>query len=712
MNERRSTLIDPAVPAPRALRAVLRDTAARVPGAMALETPGVSLTYAELLGRTEALSARLSAAGFAPGDRIGIAATRSVDTIVAILAVVDAGLAYVPLDLAYPADRLQAMLEDARPRAVLGEDGALADLAGLAGPFPTLAVPAPAGTPAHAAEHDLAYVLFTSGSTGRPKGVAMGATPLAHLIDWHVAHPRLGRAARTLLFAPLSFDVHFQEIFSTLACGGTLVMVPEAVRRDPVLLHRALVDRRIARIFVPYVALQMIAQAAADVPPAHLVDVISAGEQLQVTPAIRRLFERLPGAALHNHYGPTESHVVTAFTLEGDARTWPEIPPIGCALPYVELALRDAESGQPAAGDTGELLLGGATLAHGYLGRPDLTAERFRTDVPATAGRWYRTGDLVRRDADGICTYLGRADQQLKVDGFRIEPGEIELALMAHDAVRDAVVAAPDLPGIGKQLVAYLVLNAGHAAEDTTAGVRAHLRGRLPEYMVPVRFIMLEALPTTPSGKIDRRALPLPSAAPVRSTDAADLPALCRALWQDLLGVATIDAHQNLFDLGARSLLVLRFVSQLKDAGVMHIGVADVYDRPTLAGLTAARRDARASQRGRVDRTTGIAIVGVATRTPGAADVEGFWQNLLAGREGIRHFAPHELDASVPEDLRNRPNFVPARGVLDDADRFDASFFGLPAREAAVTDPQQRLMLELSWTALEHAGVDPSRGAK
>jgi len=709
MNERRPTLIDPAIPAPRALRAVLRDTTGRLPGATALETPTASLTYADLLARTSALSDRLSAAGLAPGDRVGIAATRSVDTIVAILAAVDAGLAYVPLDLGYPADRLQAMLEDARPRVVLGEDDALTALAQLAGRFPTLAAPAPAGTPVHGAEPDLAYVLFTSGSTGRPKGVAMGCEPLAHLTDWHAAHPRLGREARTLLFAPLSFDVHFQEIFSTLACGGTLVMVPEAVRRDPALLHRALVDLRVERIFVPYVALQMIAQAAADDPPTHLVDVISAGEQLQVTPAIRRLFERLPGAALHNHYGPTESHVVTAFELEGDARTWPEIPPIGRALPHVQLALRDAESGRPAAGDTGELLLGGATLAHGYLGQPELTAERFRTDVSGTPGRWYRTGDLVSRDADGVCTYLGRADQQLKVDGFRIEPGEIELALMAHEAVRDAVVTAPDIPGIGKQLVAHLVLNAGHVTEDATAGLRAHLRGRLPEYMVPVRFITLDALPTTPSGKIDRRALPLPAASSTKAVDTADLPSLCRALWQDLLGVTAIDNNQNLFDLGARSLLVLRFVAQLKEAGVSHIGVADVYDRPTLAGLTARRQAGGTPRRRQTGTTSGIAIVGMATRTPGAADVEGFWNNLLTGQEGIRHFAPHELDASVPADLRNRPNFVPACGVLEDADRFDAGFFGLPAREAAVTDPQQRLMLELSWTALEHAGVDPSR---
>lgn len=698
--------------APRALATVLRDAARRWPAATALETPLASLTYDALLRHVHALSAQLVDAGFRPGDRIGIAATRSADTIVAILAVVDAGLAYVPLDLAYPADRLQAMLEDARPRAVLGDDAALAELGRLAGAFPTLAHPAPAGGAPHGASSDLTYVLFTSGSTGRPKGVAMGAAPLAHLTDWHAAHERLGRPARTLLFAPLSFDVHFQEIFTTLACGGTLVMVPEAVRRDPAALHQALVAQRIERIFLPYVALQMIAQAAGEDVPSHLTDVISAGEQLQVTPAIRRLFERLPHAALHNHYGPTESHVVTAFELTGPAGSWPEIPAIGRALPHAVLALCDPETGRPTEGDIGELLIGGATLAHGYLGRQDLTGERFRTDIPELPGRWYRSGDLVRTDAHGVLTYLGRADQQLKVDGFRIEPGEIELVLMAHPAVRDAVVTAPDIPGAGRQLVAHLVLDAGHDAQALTPALRAHLRARLPEYMVPVRFVALAALPTTPSGKIDRRALPLPAFAPARAVDRSDLRGLCRALWQELLGLDSLADDQNLFDLGARSLLVLRFVSQLKEAGIDHIGVADVYDRPTIAGIAASGQAAsrrRSTGAARREATAGIAIIGMASRTPGAADVEAFWDNLLAGREGIRHFSPAELDASVPAALRERPNFVAARGVLEDADRFDAGFFGLPAREAAVTDPQQRLMLELSWTALEHAAVDPSR---
>jgi amino acid adenylation domain-containing protein len=689
-------------------------SSARTPEATALEAPEATMSYATLNAAVQRLAERLRTVGIGAGDRIAIAATRSAATIVAILATLEAEAAYVPLDLGYPADRLRAMLDDTQPRLVLGERQALEQLGTALGEFPTLERPAPRGEALHGSAADLTYVLFTSGSTGRPKGVAMGSRPLRHLIEWHARHPQLGKPARTLQFAPLSFDVHFQEILSTLACGGTLVVLPEAQRRDPAALHAALIERRIERVFVPYVALQMIADAARDEAPPALRDVVSAGEQLQVTPAIRSLFTRLPGAELHNHYGPTESHVVTAHELRGDAAAWPDIPPIGRPLPHVEIALRDVDGGHHIDGaGCGELLLGGDTLAHGYLGRPELTAERFVDNSPGMPGRWYATGDLVRRDADGICSYLGRADAQLKVDGFRIEPGEIELALMANADLKDAVVTAPELPGVGKQLVAHVVPRS--TPPDTAAmaaRLRAALRGRLPEYMVPTRIVMLERLPTTPSGKIDRRNLPLPRTAAEPPT--RDPLELARSLWQDLLGAPRIGNDDNLFDLGVRSLLVLRFVARMQALGVEGVSVADVYDRPTVAGIAAVMRGEprrlNRDSRLRVRRdSAGIAIVGMATRTAGAGDVEAFWADLRAGREGIRHFAPHELDPSIPPSVRERPNFVAARGVLEDADRFDAAFFGITPREAVLLDPQQRLLLELCWSALEHAAIDPSR---
>ena len=702
------------------LRKLLAQAAAAVPQAIALEGPEGRLSYAELHGAVSRLAARMHEQGFGPGDRVAIAANRSFDSIVAILATVQAGLGYAPLDPAYPQDRLQAMVADAAPRAVLGGAPALAELRAAIGGFPTLEAPAAAAEQPFGAEPDLIYVLFTSGSTGRPKGVAMGHAPLAHLIGWHQAHARLGQPGRTLQFAPLSFDVHFQEIFSSLACAGTLVMLADADRRDPLRLRDTIAQQRVDRVFMPYVALQMLAEASRGAVPGALRDVISAGEQLQVTPAIRALFASLPDAQLHNHYGPTETHVVTVHELAGDAAAWPDIPPIGLALPHVQVALRAEDGSVDAALAEGELLLGGDTLAHGYLGRTDLSAERFRNDIAGLPGRWYCTGDLVQRDAAGSLTYLGRIDQQLKVDGFRVEPGEIELAIMADAAVRDAAVAAPKVPGLGQQLVAYVVLreDAQLPAAELFQRLRARLTERLPAYMVPVRFMQLAQLPTTPSGKIDRRNLPLPeSVALPKATQPAEL---VRAIWQDLLGRSDIDARQNLFDLGARSLLVLRFVARVQEAGLPGLSVTDVYSSPTLEGLTAlatgSAPGARAARRhsaggARQGAEGGIAIIGMAARASGAPDIEALWRNLVGGAEGIRHFALHELDASVPAELKSRSNFVAARGVLEDAGRFDAAFFGISPREAVLLDPQQRLVLELAWNALEHAGIDPGRTA-
>ncbi len=723
------------------LRQTLQRAAQRWPDAPALSSGQQVLTYQVLADLVARRADAWRAAGLVAGDRIGIAASRSIETIVSIVAAVESGLAYVPLDLGYPTDRLQAMLDDAQVRAVVGEPEALSTLQSRLDALPSLASPRPAGPLPHAADGDLVYVLFTSGSTGRPKGVAMGLAPLAHLTAWHVAHARLGQPARTLQFAPLSFDVHFQEIFSTLATGGTLILPDDADRRDPARLRALLALERVQRLYLPYVALQMLAQADADAHtragalPLSLRDVVSAGEQLQVTPDIRALFGRLGGAVLHNHYGPTETHVVTAFELAGDAGTWPQIPPIGTALPHVRVWLRpvqDDDAPEPHTAPSelaqGELMLGGDTLAEGYLGRPDLTAERFLDRLPGPDGvpaRWYATGDLVRQAADGTLTYLGRADQQLKVDGFRIEPGDIELALMAHPGLQDAVVTAPSDPDGSRVLTAHVVLRPGSSpADQTVTAWRAWLRDRLPEYMVPVRFAVLDKLPTTPSGKIDRRGLP--SAVPatrasgsVAETSSGELIDRLRALWLELLGLDRLQDDANVFDQGARSLLVMRFVSRAREQGIQ-LNVADVYDRPTVAGLSALLASQANADSGQASATRarrhaasatgeGMAIVGMAARVGTAADVETFWQQLLDNVETLRRFRPEEIDPSVPAALREQPNFVAARGVLHQADCFDAGFFGLSAREATLTDPQQRLFLELCWSALEHAGIDPSR---
>ncbi|HVH34512.1 MAG TPA: amino acid adenylation domain-containing protein, partial [Tahibacter sp.] len=391
------------------------------PDEPAVRRDGVDWDYATLVDQAQRIAAGLVAQGVKPDAVVALSAERTPLGMAAILAILQVGAAYLPLDTGYPPARLAMMLQDARPDLLLGADEAIAATAPQIPRRTVAQLLAQQAQPPLLGDGALAYVLFTSGSTGRPKGVAMTRRCVGALIDWHRHHPRLGLPARTLQFAPLAFDVSFQEILSTLAVGGTLVLPSDGERRDPHALLALMRRERVERLFLPYVALQALAEAAlqeGDVPDS-LRDVITAGEALRITPAIRALFANLPQAVLHNHYGPTEAHVVSAHELAGDPQLWPELPPIGSALPHVQMRVVDAQGSTLAAPAEGELLLGGDCLAAGYIHRADLTAQRF---VTLDERRWYRTGDRVRVDAHGVFDYLGRCDDQIKLDGYRIEP--------------------------------------------------------------------------------------------------------------------------------------------------------------------------------------------------------------------------------------------------------------------------------------------------
>lgn len=535
------------------------------------------------------------AAGVKPGSVVAIAAERTPDTIAAILATLRLGAAYLPLDPHYPRERLAMMLADARPTLLLGRVGLLAELgsSGVAAlSLESVAATAMDELPPVTEDADaLAYVLFTSGSTGRPKGVAMRRGPLTRLIDWHLAHPRLGKPARTLQFAPLGFDVSFQEIFSTLVSDGTLVLPSETERRDPYALLGLLERERVERIFLPYVALQALAEAVAagGTLPRELRDVITAGEQLRITPAIRALCSALPGCVLHNHYGPTETHVVTAHELSGDPAGWPELPPIGRALPHVRVRVVDAAGNDVADDVEGELLLGGDCLAAGYIHRPELTAERF---VELDGERWYRSGDRVRDLSDGVLDYRGRLDEQIKLDGYRIEPAEIESVLCRHPAIAEAVVVAMDAAA-GKRLVAHVVARDAQVDEASLAPhLRVHCEATLAPYLVPQAFVLHATLPLTASGKIDRRQLARAVETMLAWPEHAPLERQLAGLWQQLLGLDELDVDANLFDHGARSLTVVRALTELRRHGYRSLTAVQIYEHPSVAKLAALLRAA------------------------------------------------------------------------------------------------------------------------
>lgn len=587
--------------------------AARTPHAVAVVTDGGRLTYGELLEAARALATRLDGPRRTP---VAVCLERTPLLVVAILGTLLAGRPYLPLDPAYPDQRLRHMLADSGATVVLCDRTTAATVPALTEAVPAArllclgedqpyATAATTGTvPAPVGDDDLAYILYTSGSTGRPKGVAMAHGPLARLVDWHLTNdgPQHGRV--TAQFAPVSFDVSFQEIFSTLSAGGTLVLVPEDVRRDPDRLLDLLIENRVNRLFLPAAALHQLAQRglrAAVRPP--LGDIICAGEQLQVTDAVAAWLRSLPGIRLHNHYGPTETHVVTAHVLDGDPDSWPALPPIGTPLPHVRTWILDPEGRPVADGEQGELHLGGACLAEGYLGRPDLTAERFTTSDDGT--RRYRTGDLVRQLPDGALEYLGRGDRQVKIRGHRVEAGEVELALSAHrDVAGCCVVTRPDQAG-QLQLVAYVVPEPGSAEYGAPEPMtlrfapkwHRHLSERLPEFMVPAVYVTVDRLPLTPSGKVDRDELPAPSTArpPLPVPMVPPAPGTQQRIaevWQETLQLDEVGIDDNFFDLGGNSLLLTLLHTRLTETelpgpGGRPLTLVTLFEHPTIRALAA-----------------------------------------------------------------------------------------------------------------------------
>lgn len=556
----------------------------RTPDAIAVQFGDQSLTYCELNTRANQLAYQLQAIGVKPDVLVGICIERSLDMIVAVLGILKAGGAYVPLDPTHPKDRLAFLMQDAQVAVLLTQTLIKVNLpetsaqivcldqdwaAQIANLIPDLTQPPLSGvTP-----NNLAYIIYTSGSTGKPKGVAMSHSPLVNLLFWQINQSVVNQSARTLQFTSISFDVSFQEIFSTWSAGGTLVLIADEVRRDNQQLFNFLVKESIERLFLPFVALQNLAGVASsqNIQPTRLCEIITAGEQLQISRQIVNWFTQLPSCVLHNHYGPSETHVVTAYTLTGNPRHWPMLPPIGCPISNAQTYILDAGLQPVPIGAVGELYLGGVSLANGYLNRPELTAEKFIVDPfnLNPTGRFYRTGDLARYSPDGNIEYLGRADSQVKIQGYRIELGEIETALAYSPFVQEAVVIVrEDIPG-DKRLVAYVALESGKAL--TTSALRHFLKQTLPDYMVPANFVFLKTLPLTPSGKVDRRALLMQPLALTRPeleesyvSPRNSIEQQLANIWSQVLQIDRVGINDNFFDLGGTSFLGAQVIEQIQ----------------------------------------------------------------------------------------------------------------------------------------------------
>jgi amino acid adenylation domain-containing protein len=591
---RPSDLADDRVPT---LAGLVARQAARTPQAQAVRCADRCLSYAELDARANRLAHRLIGLGTGPETLVGVRLERGADLVAALLAVWRAGAGYVPLDPAHPRERNAWILADTRA-AVLLTSSDLADAG--SGPIPTVLVdqdgldtypdtaPLVISDPAQPA-----YAIYTSGSTGRPKGVLISHEGIANRVLWTVRRHELGAEDAVLQKTTIGFDAAGWELFAPLVSGGTVVMAPVGAERDPAELVRVAAEQRITVLQVVPSVLRLLVEEPGWSGLGALRLLFSAGEPLHAE-LCRRALDRLGRADVRiwNTYGPTECSIdVTAQPYDPEQAAGPV--PIGRPIEGLRVLVLDEEGDPAPIGVPGELFVGGVGVARGYLGRPDLTAERFVPDPYGEPGaRLYRTGDLVRWRADATLEYRGRIDGQLKVNGVRIEPGEVEAALSAHPDIAGAAVGAVDSPEGGRLLVAHLATGTG----QTPDGLREFLRTRIPDALVPSVFVPLQAFPLTPNGKLDRAALPAPDL-----TDTAGRPAYLAPrtaaertvaeVWSDLLGAEQVGVRDDFFQLGGTSLMLTRLAARLRASSGGEVALRGLFGASTVeaqAGLLSA----------------------------------------------------------------------------------------------------------------------------
>jgi amino acid adenylation domain-containing protein len=575
------------------LHELIEAQARRTPQRPALAFEGRTLTYAELERRAGALAAELARLGAGPDVRVGLFVERSLEMVIGILGILKAGAAYVPMDTAYPPERLAFMLSDSGAKLLVTQSGLSAKLPSHDVQVVRLdefdwngAQQAPKND---AGPENLAYVIYTSGSTGRPKGVGIEHRNIVNYVLGVAERLRLEPGMNHATVSTVAADLGNTVIFPALATGGCLHVLSQERAESQALLSDYFGRERIDVL---------------KIVPSHLAALQSGSNPERVMPARRLILggeasrldwiERLRAAApqceIFNHYGPTETTVGVLTYHVGAAlpATQSRTLPLGRALPGSSVYLLDPEGKPVLAGEKGELCIGGRGVARGYLNRPELTAERFVPDPfsPEAGGRMYRTGDVARALPDGSIEFCGRIDHQVKIHGYRVELGEIESALREHPGVREAAVLARQDASGDTQLFAWV------SGDATPLALREHLKERLPQYMVPSALVPLERLPLTANGKIDRQALAaLPSEIPASARELAaprtPTEETLTAIWRELLGVESVGIEDDVFDLGAHSLMAMKALTRIRDAFDVNLALRNLFEHPTIAGFAA-----------------------------------------------------------------------------------------------------------------------------
>jgi amino acid adenylation domain-containing protein len=710
---------------------------------------GAAHSYGDVDRYANRIAAALAERGVVHGDCVALLFSHGLEAACVLLATQKLGAIYVPLDPSLPSARLSQMVEQCNAKLVVAnfddstrmgvvaggwqpaDPGSVFDMQGEAGGISRQREDRAA---TQSSADDTLCVLFTSGSTGVPKGVELTQLNVANCLLWMQQEYRLADNDVMLHKTPYSFDVSMYELFWPLMVGARVAVSRPDGNKDPGYLADLIREKQVtAAHFVPSMLAALLEEPAIE-HCATLKQVFAAGEALPYA-MTQRFYERLPAASLHNLYGPTEGGVVSYWPCpRSESRG---LVPIGYPVANTTLHVLDEQSKPVARGIEGELYIGGLQVARGYLRRPDLTAERF-IDHP-DFGRLYKTGDIVRELEDGAIEYKGRRDFQVKIGGVRIELGEIESQLNAHPGVVESVAGIRELAPKDQRIVAWYK---PRGVSTPLVELRAWLRERLPAAMRPHYILALDELPHLPNGKIDRAALPLPVA---ETTGIA--PGLRRGsaleqriadIWARVLGITDLTPSDRFFEVGGSSLLALQVMAKLREALGVRVPLTSFFAAPTIASfaqylqkehgadverwlkgesavVSAARRPASSGKRPRLEAASEddpVAIVGIACRVPGAGNKNAFWEMVKEGREGVRDLTDSEMEAAgVSAAERAHPDHVRRAGVLDGAECFDAGFFGYVPREAEITDPQQRVLLESAWHALEDAGIVPDDGS-
>ena len=704
---------------------LIAERAKEAPDRIAITFAHNSVSYGELEIRSTRLAQRLRLSGVTTEDLIALYVDRSAHMIVAMLAIMKAGAAYIPIDPNFPADRIAWILEDANPKLILTETVLATKLKRTSVPIQFLdSLIAQSGTSQSDYEHsaptlsplNTAYVIFTSGSTGRPKGVQVTHHALYNFLHSMQSEPGFEQADTLLAVTTVSFDIAGLEIFLPLITGGRVVIASRETAVDGRALQKAISQYGITTMQATPVTWRVMLETGWK--PPSTFSAFCGGEALPVDLSASLT---QAGVSLWNLYGPTETTIWSAVRrVLASAQTDNSVEPVGHPILNTQLYVLNRHFSPQATKLPGELYIGGDGLARGYLKRPALTADSYRPDPFAQqpGARLYKTGDLVAWSEDQTLQFLGRIDHQVKIRGYRIELGEIEARLRQHSNTKAAVVIARAAKGDSSaRLLAYLIVKDNVAHSDKE--LRVFLKDVLPEYMVPSHILVLEAFPLTPNEKIDRKALPEPESESVTEQSSIGTAPqrhsekLVGDIWCQVLQRTTINVDDNFFDLGGHSLLLSRVNEELQRRLERDIPLIHLFEYPTIRTLSNWIDQSSSIQpifeqpnvthnRHEYDA---IAIIGVAARVPGADDVDTFWENLRSGEESIRFFSETELhDAGVEPELIASPNYIRGTGVLSNITDFDAEFFSFTPAEAKFIDPQQRVFLETAWQALENAG--------